>query len=886
MTDLRDQLQTTLGASFTLERELRGGGMSRVFVAEDTALARKIVVKVLPAEASASVSVERFKREIQTAARMQHPHIVPLLSAGETAGLPFYTMPYVKGDSLRARLTRGGELSVNEAMHILHDIAAALAYAHGEGVVHRDIKPDNVIVSGGVAVVTDFGVAKAMDLAATYREGAMSGLTSLGIALGTPAYMSPEQASADPHVDHRADIYSFGCVAYEVLAGTSPFAGRSVQQMLAAHVTDVPEPIDKRRPNTPPALASLIMKCLEKRAGDRPQSADELLIALDAIATPSGGATPTSARVPAARRFRIAAYAAGACVVASGAAVAIMIRAKSFRPYVAGKTTMIVATPSIEIEPSISADGKFVAFSGGTPQGFRIYVRQVDGGRPMPLTAALCGDHLWPRWSPDGTKIVFEANGAAYVVPAFGGTPTRVIGTADDDVITPSWSPDGKQLAYGDGKGLWVRSVDGGTPRLVVTRRNDVHSPVWSPDGQRLAYVRGLRPDLSNISTNSVWVTRISDTPDPGVRITDSISTNFSPVWSPDGNSVLFVSDVGGTFDVYQQPVRADGRRSGPAERVTTGLNTFAIGISNDGKRLAYDVVRRESNVWMATIGPDGTAQASAAKQITTENQTIESVDLSHDGKLIAYESNLNRNYDIYALRLDGGEPQRITSNPAKEFNPSWSPDGREIAFHSMRNGTRHIFTVTAEGQQERPVTSGSRGGNRHPHWSHDGKQLFYVAGDSTGTQVIATVLRQGERWSAPRALTRALATGTMAMPSPDGKLIGYTDAVGLWVVDANGGTGRLVADSRALGGNARGVAWSNDPSVVYTSVLPLSTCATVMAGVNFMAVPLAGGSPRIVMASDPSRPVYRSDFASDGRRIFFTVRALESDVFVTDLKR
>src|SRR2546428_248501 len=181
MADLREQLQSTLGDAYTLERELGGGGMSRVFLAEEKALGRKIVVKLLPHDTAAGVSAERFKREIQTAARLQHPHIVPLLSAGETNGLPFYTMPFVKGESLRARLSRGGELSVNEAVHVLRDVAAALAYAHGEGVVHRDIKPDNVIVSGGVAVVTDFGVSKAVDVAVTEGGHAKTGITSLGV---------------------------------------------------------------------------------------------------------------------------------------------------------------------------------------------------------------------------------------------------------------------------------------------------------------------------------------------------------------------------------------------------------------------------------------------------------------------------------------------------------------------------------------------------------------------------------------------------------------------------------------------------------------------------------------------------------------------------------
>ena len=271
--------------------------MSRVFVAEETALDRKVVIKVLPPETAAQVSLERFKREILLAAKLQHPHIVPLLTAGESNGLPYFTMPFVDGESLRVRLARHGEWPVNQAVRMLREIASALAYAHDHGIVHRDIKPDNVLLSGGSAMVTDFGVAKALNASS---HAAHAGITSLGVALGTPAYMSPEQASADPSVDHRADIYSFGVLAYELLTGQPPFAGRTPQHVLAAHVTEAPEAINKRRASLPVALAALVMRCLEKRPADRPQSAGEVVHALDDITTPSGGVTPTGTRPLAA----------------------------------------------------------------------------------------------------------------------------------------------------------------------------------------------------------------------------------------------------------------------------------------------------------------------------------------------------------------------------------------------------------------------------------------------------------------------------------------------------------------------------------------------------------------------------------------------------------
>jgi len=305
--DLRDELQQTLGDAYTLERELGGGGMSRVFVATEHALGRQVVVKVLPAEMSGQVSVDRFKREISLAAQLQHPHIVPLLTAGESGGLPYFTMPYVKGESLRAQIAQHGELPVNEAVRVLREIASALAFAHDAGVVHRDIKPDNVLLSGGSAMVTDFGVAKAISASTT--SGA-SGITSLGVALGTPAYMSPEQASADPMVDHRADIYAWGILAYELLTGSTPYSGRPAAAMLAAHTTEAAEPIARRRPGVPVALASLVMKCLEKRAADRPQRAAEIVRALDEMVTPSGGSPPAASAASAAtRRMRVLAVA-------------------------------------------------------------------------------------------------------------------------------------------------------------------------------------------------------------------------------------------------------------------------------------------------------------------------------------------------------------------------------------------------------------------------------------------------------------------------------------------------------------------------------------------------------------------------------------------------
>ena len=324
--NLQQQLQSALGSSYALERELGGGGMSRVFVATETSLGRKVVVKVLTPELAEGVSVERFKREIQLAAQLQQAHIVPLLAAGEASGLPYYTMPFVEGRSLRTRLLTGGPMPITEAIGVLRDVAKALAYAHERGVVHRDIKPDNVLLSGGSAVVTDFGVAKALSASKTQAPGGT--LTQVGTSLGTPTYMAPEQAAADPNTDYRADLYAFGVMAYEMLAGRPPFHGRSPHKLLAAQMGERPEPIGDLRPDVPPLLAQLVMRCLEKEPDDRPQSAGDVVRVLETVT--SGTAHPAMPVVLLGGRRRLwrslaiwAASFVGVVIVARAAVISI-----------------------------------------------------------------------------------------------------------------------------------------------------------------------------------------------------------------------------------------------------------------------------------------------------------------------------------------------------------------------------------------------------------------------------------------------------------------------------------------------------------------------------------------------------------------------------------
>jgi len=318
------RLQQTLGGTYAIERELGGGGMSRVFVANETALGRAVVIKVVAPELAEGVSAERFTREVKLAARLQHANIVPLLSAGEVAGLPYYTMPFVRGETLRARLSRG-PVPLSETVSILRDIARALSHAHSQSVVHRDIKPENVLLSGGAAMVADFGIAKAVSDARTQDGATATLLTHAGISIGTPAYMAPEQALGDPNTDLRADVYSWGVIAYELLAGVHPFAAAtSTHALIKAHITQIPAALTAHRHDVPLTLGSVVMRCLEKAAAQRPQSADELLNALEGITTPvSDGAVRANVHLEGSSLGRKAAVVVTAALAVSVALWAI-----------------------------------------------------------------------------------------------------------------------------------------------------------------------------------------------------------------------------------------------------------------------------------------------------------------------------------------------------------------------------------------------------------------------------------------------------------------------------------------------------------------------------------------------------------------------------------
>lgn len=469
MSDELDRLKAALADRYAIEQEVGSGGMATVYLAEDLKHRRKVAVKVLRSDLAAALGSERFLREIEIAAQLHHPHILPLYDSGEADGFLYYVMPYEEGQSLRDRLQREGELPVNEAVRILRDVADALAHAHRLGVVHRDIKPENIMLSGRHALVTDFGVAKAVSEATGRQQ-----LTTVGVALGTPAYMAPEQAAADPNIDHRADVYAMGVLAYELLAGQPPFAGPTAQAVLAAHLTEVPEPITTHRTTVPVPFADLVMKCLEKKAADRWQSAEDVLAQLEALATPSGGITPTDTRpllVPALRAGRKGLLVGGAAAAIVVAALGFFVLRPSSAPEI--DPNVVAVAPFDVLDPELEMWGEGLA---------DILSRSLDGAGPLrTVPPSMVIKHWRGRADAASALDLGRSLGAGFVVYGLlvgaGQDSVRLTATVFD-VEANSASA---EFEVRDVEDRVDRLADSLTIRLVgdLTRRGDLED--WRP---------------------------------------------------------------------------------------------------------------------------------------------------------------------------------------------------------------------------------------------------------------------------------------------------------------------------------------------------------------------------------------------------------------------
>ena len=888
MNDRIAQINASLTGRYVIERELGAGGMATVYLAEDLKHHRKVAIKVLRDDLSASVGAARFQREIEIAAQLQHPSILPLLDSGEADGLLYFVMPYVQGQSLRHRLNRERELPISDAVRLLIEIVDGLAHAHEHGVVHRDIKPDNVMLSGRHALITDFGVARAVSEATNADT-----LTTMGVALGTPSYMSPEQATADPAIDHRADIYALGIVAYELLSGRLPFSG-TPQQVLAAHVTETPDPVQKHRPGVSPALSNAVMRCLAKLPADRWQTAAELLAALEPLATPSGGLAPTSARLEAVarpasprRKYLVAAGIVALLAVVGGAVAFTSLR--KVAPSIAfGRATQFTNESGLQISPAISPDGKLVAFAAGNSARARIFIRPVSGGRTIPLTDDSTQVEFEPQWSPDGSQILFRSPSGVSIAPALGGHARAILANVGADrVTTASWSPDGKEIVYARRDSIFVGSADGQTHRVVATGIFDANECRWSPHLPLIACTSGNAtardpgPNFANKAPSRIIIVPVAG--GSVNRVTDEHAMSQSPEWSPSGDRLFFVSNREGPLDVYEVAVARNGAVRGLPMRLTTGLNARSISITGDARRVAYSLYIGHANIYSLPIPTSGVALSTDATPVTSGPQIIESVTVSDDGEWVLYDSDHDGVASIYRVATSGGEPEQLTNEAYDTFAPNLSPDDKLLAYHSFRTGTREVEVKPLDGGPVELVTS-SAAQESFPIWSPDGKRLSFVDQGATLSDFTTTRLAPG-KWSAPHRLyfggTPFTATAASAMWSPDGKWIVSASGRELVLVAPDSGAGRVVYTAPPGEPLPENAMFSKDGRSIYFKSHDEAGHAM------FSVVPAAGGQARVIVRfPDLSRPSSRQGFSMSATRFYFPVEDRQSNIWIADLAK
>ncbi len=864
-----ERLQAALADRYAVQRELGSGGMATVYLAEDLKHKRKVAVKVLRPELAAALGHDRFLREITTTANLRHPHILPLYDSGEASGFLFYVMPYVEGESLRDRLDREKQLPLDEALQIAREVSDALSYAHSRGVMHRDIKPENILLESGHAVVADFGIARAVDAAGGDR------LTETGMSIGTPAYMSPEQAAGGSDLDGRSDLYALACVLYEMLGGQAPFTGPTVESLVHQHLSVDAPPITNLRPAVPATVASALQRALAKTPADRFNPVAQFS---EAIA--QGPATAPA--VPAG-----VAYSGLRVYGSLGAVLLVLLLGwagwRAFRPKPLSIESANIRQVTRETEPeihvAISPDGREVAYASGYPGNTHIMVRDITRGRPLALTGDWQGGQAFPAWTPDGRSILFTNQRAMadhdvgpWKVPRLGGQFAR-----PDSVDLVAMDAGVTVVVRGD-TAIALRAD--GSETLLRVGMTGVHSRTWRRDGSAVAYVVGndqYLEDWGNVAPSVIWVVPMGGTP---VRVTDRTSLNVSPAWLPDG-SLLYVSNRDGARDIYA--VRLDGSgvpRERPV-RLTTGLGAYSVSVSGDGNTAAYERFVLRRNIHAIPIPRSGSVSLREARPLTSGNQTIENLDLSADGEWIVFDSNLEGNQDLFVMRVTGGEPRRVTRDPGDDFSPDFSPDGSQIAFHTTRNGNREIYLINTDGSGERRLTVDEEQ-SYNPAFSPDGLRIAYG-----NRKVPATIdmLRREARdapWQAPERLP---IEGVFAPRwSPDGSRLVYvirggSDGIGIMPLD---GTPRRVISAGTAGLRAlQWPEWSADGQAIYFRAFDPDG----IEGVYEVAT--NGGTPRLLVRfDDPAMSVFTGAVLAGNGMFYFAVGEIESDIYVMDLVR
>ncbi len=766
MTEFTSRLRAALEDRYRIERELGQGGMATVYLAQDLKHDRKVALKVLKPELAAVLGAERFVVEIRTTAALQHPHILPLFDSGRTEGriggsaetFLYYVMPYIEGETLRDKLNRETQLGVDEAVRIATEVADALDYAHRHGVIHRDIKPENILLHDGRPMVADFGIALALSAAAGGR------MTETGLSLGTPYYMSPEQATAEKEITGRSDVYSLASVLYEMLAGEPPHMGNSAQQIIMKIIADTPRPVTELRKSVPPHVANAVAQALEKLPADRFASAADFAAALagrlatrEAVRGAAAGAHPAPWRRVA---MGATAAAVGMAVLATWALLAGTRRADSHaRVEFAIRMGQAAADRVIVV---ISPDGRRILHAALDSAGVsRIVMRELGSAAIVPIPGTESG--VDPAFSPDGAWIAFQVGGKLRKVPAGGGPPIDLVDSVSAGI---AWGRDDTILYSRSGDGLWrVPAVGGATVRVTAldTARREFNH--WYPQT-----LPGGRAAIFNSFSSPLARSRIEAVEFGSGRRTVLVEGAIFGRYVPSGH-LLFARD-GAIFAVPFDP--AGLKILGSAVPVVDDLawsftnGEAAFAVSATGTLVYQKASERKLDrrvVWTDRAGNERPAIAEAGQWAEPR--------LSPDGRWIAitrmdprqiwlYDvsrrvlTQLTRSegvsfnavwlpdsrsiihtvetpvYDLHRAPIDGSAHDTIVATPYDKMAASVSPDGRLVVYHETDDSDRLMFAPIAGG--DRTPLGGSGAAQLNGAFSPDGRWLAYEEFSASGT--------------------------------------------------------------------------------------------------------------------------------------------------------
>ncbi len=843
--------------------------MATVYLAHDLKHDRDVAIKVLHPDLAAALGGERFLTEIKTTAKLQHPHILSLLDSGEAGGLLFYVMPFVPGETLRARLEREHQLPVDDALRIAREVADALAYAHGLGIVHRDIKPENILLQGEHALVADFGIALAVQQAGGQR------MTQTGLSLGTPQYMAPEQAMGEKQIDARADIYALGTVLYEMLTGDPPFTGSTVQAIVARVITEEPRPLAAQRKAVPPGVEHAVLRALEKLPADRWSSAHAFAEALDGRGGGTGAAAASTSRaLPAGRgsRLRLRSPVPWAAALALALAAAVWGWARHpasdtggvmrFVAQLAPGARLAFPLSGTGATVAISPDGRRIVYSATTGGGSQLYMQPIDQLRPQALAGTVGA--TFPEFSPDGKWLAFVSGDQLLKkMPLDGGSITTLCPVGGLTGLT--WVSN-QTLVFGmrllaQEHRLWRVSADGGTPVQFSTPDTGrdaglQYDPRSAGDGRLVLYT-SAGGSLSNARMGVI-----------------SLATGKSTVFRNLGGVVplgvaddhlLYVRNDGG---LMAAPFNSRTLQVGPpvqvADSIATSLNVAAAAISASGT-LVYVHSGGMNQLMMVD-------EAGKAAVLIEQKQAYSHPRFSPDGRRIAFDVQRAQGTDIWVYDLAARTVQRLTTDGFND-RPEWTPDGKKVLFSSNRAGGKYsLWWQNADGSAPAEAVYASANNIREGIVTPDGRSVIYREDTPNNNRDILEITIGGGAKPAP--LLDSPADELMARVSPDGKWLAYvSDQSGQYEVylRALSGNGGQVPVSS---GGAMEPLWSRDGrSLFYRN-------GTKLVEVSVQTSPaLAVTGRRDIFDASYDLDLFHPDYdiAPDGKR-FVMLKSADDD--------